>query len=105
MSFISLFFVLIAPLSNACLVFSGRYYPLYQRLDASLVDNGIEVCTWHSRVNQDHYFADCIPGFASYITRDMNEVAYSNHGYEHLFNPGQYPDVNGVRLLAREYGC
>ena len=110
MKFFLPLFILFTSLANACLVLHGSYDNYEDIINATLVDNGKHTCTFSGKVDRDHYFANCIPTFASYIQKDLKVVAYSNNGHEHLFavNKERYnpnPRTDDYIITAQVFGC
>ncbi|KFY12610.1 hypothetical protein V492_03788 [Pseudogymnoascus sp. VKM F-4246] len=93
-------------LSHACLTLEGVYvisgaHP--GKITATLTDNGQVTCTFGGIVDQDHYFANCSPTFASYIHKDMTKLAYSNNGHEYVIDVRATRDLNTFETYARAF--
>ncbi|KFY45014.1 hypothetical protein V495_03156 [Pseudogymnoascus sp. VKM F-4514 (FW-929)] len=102
--------LLLVTLTHACLVLQGVYtvhgaHP--GQISGTLTDNGIQTCKFSGIIDQDHYFANCNSGFASYIHRDLTKLAYSNHGHEYVIDVKATRDFNLFetydRLSARAF--
>jgi hypothetical protein len=90
--------------AHACIVLEGTYYITGAHpntISATLTDNGKRTCTFSGNVNADHYFANCIPTFASYIYKDMSKLAYSNNGAEYLLDVTKTSDLNPFESYYR----
>jgi hypothetical protein len=99
MKFALLLLVLLASLANACLVFHAIYDRDNHMIKGTIVDNGKQTCTFSGRVDEEHHFANCIPTFASYIQKDLNEHLFPVAKEVHSTNPrNQY-----YTLSARMY--
>jgi hypothetical protein len=110
MKILSGLFILFTSMANACLVLHGTFDNYELTIDAILIDNGRHTCSYSGKIDQDHYFADCIPTFSSYIQKDLNIVAYSNNGHEYTFavNKERYnpnPQIDHWVLTANVFGC
>lgn len=89
---------------HACLTLEGKYivsgaHP--RMISATLTDNGKTTCKFSGSIDQDHYFANCIPTFASYIHRDLTKLAYSNGGHEYVIDVKATRDFNNFETFDR----
>lgn len=96
--------------AHACLTLEGKYIVSGAHpgmISATLSDNGKTTCKFSGTIDQDHYFANCIPTFASYIHRDLTKLAYSNGGHEYVIDVKATRDFNNFetfdRLSARAF--
>ena len=90
--------------AHACLTLVGRYdvtgaHPGH--ISATLTDNGQITCRFSGIIDQDHYFANCNPTFASYIYRDVTKLAYSNGGHEYVIDVKKTRDFNNFEIYDR----
>jgi hypothetical protein len=90
--------------SHACLTLDGVYTVSgahSNTISATLNDNGKVTCKFSGTIDQDHYFANCIPTFASYIHRDLTKLAYSNDGREYVIDVKATRDFNNFEIYDR----
>ncbi|OBT45875.1 hypothetical protein VE00_04185 [Pseudogymnoascus sp. WSF 3629] len=90
--------------SDACLTLEGEYTVSGAHsnpISATLHDNGKVTCKFSGTIDQDHYFANCIPTFASYIHRDLTKLAYSNGGHEYVIDVKATRDFNNFEIYDR----
>ncbi|KFZ05965.1 hypothetical protein V501_07849 [Pseudogymnoascus sp. VKM F-4519 (FW-2642)] len=105
-------FISLLAVSNACLILDGFMTYDKKGFTGTLNDNGTEVCKWNIiELNSPSNFANCLPGFAAYITNDATIVGYSNHGKEFAFRTRistipAYPGLPiNFSVTAKNYGC
>ncbi|OBT66983.1 hypothetical protein VE03_04187 [Pseudogymnoascus sp. 23342-1-I1] len=99
---IVLFFLI--TFAQACLTLDGKYtisgaHP--RQISATLTDNGRVTCRFSGIINEEHYFANCNPTFASYIHSDLTKLAYSNSGKEYLIDVQRKKDSNNFETYYR----
>ncbi|OBT59717.1 hypothetical protein VE04_00206 [Pseudogymnoascus sp. 24MN13] len=90
--------------SHACLTLDGVYTVSgahSNTISPTLNDNGKVTCKFSGTIDQDHYFANCIPTFASYIHRDLTKLAYSNDGREYVIDVKATRDFNNFEIYDR----
>ncbi|OBT45878.1 hypothetical protein VE00_04186 [Pseudogymnoascus sp. WSF 3629] len=104
-------FISLLAVSNACLVLDGFMTYDKKGFSGTLNDNGREVCKWNVDLKSASNFANCLPGFAAYITNDAAIVGYSNNGKEFAFRTTinaipAYPGLPiNFSVTAKNYGC
>jgi hypothetical protein len=79
-------FAIAITFAYACLVFDATYNIGTSKISGTTIDNGQTTCTFSGTVEKDKksLYACCVEGFASYIRTDLQVIAYSNRGQEHI---------------------